>query len=770
MINHSNGQKKTGYVKIQQRDSFEEETIDFDSPPAQSLQTTKPYYRSNSDNINSYSRKKKRPLLFPFQESRILTEQESPRDNIYTHSTMEPLNENGEAIYSISAPERSATAERKRKNLDEYDFVSIFKPIASLKDWQPTLMPLTADHKPPMNTEQFLEIVESVKTAISSGYPPQRISQGSSGSYFCRDKEGRIVGVFKPKNEEPYGNLNPKWTKWIHRNLFPCFFGRSCLIPNLGYISEAGAFLLDQRLQLHIVPFTKVTHLSSPSFHYDYLDRHAAKSKKNPKPLPEKIGSFQVFLEGYKDANVFLRDHPWPENDSQSNLMRAMSQEIENEPERQQHSRLNALMCLSNNRLEGGDESEESYPLGRRFAWTQALQDQFREQFEKLIILDYLMRNTDRGLDNWMIKYCEKPENINVALSPPKPVNMMSMKKSENSDSENTPLNTPSCDIFDIISTSPSTFPEITDAKLDNNNDNINNGTNTPLQSKTNPASTNADNESLNSANKSPSSSSCSQKSFSTPYPHVHVAAIDNGLAFPFKHPDSWRSYPYGWLYLPTSLIGRPFTQKTRNHFLPLLSDPQWWKETVNELRVLFQMDADFDEGMFQKQVSVLKGQGCNIIEALTQLDQGPIDLYRKQNVVIVLDEETVDDDNDEIMPSSVDDYVSHNNAAGIPAVNNAIGGEPVSERFDIPPSPKIRRSMSEDSGSIQRPSAAVSAAGKSSLTAASSMSQKWAAKLKSKLNFDFDSKHGDGERRKKKIVRERLDTVKGAVPFFTCC
>lgn len=40
------------------------------------------------------------------------------------------------------------------------------------------------------------------------------------------------IGVFKPKNEEPYGSLNPKWMKWIHRIFFPCCFGRSCLVPN----------------------------------------------------------------------------------------------------------------------------------------------------------------------------------------------------------------------------------------------------------------------------------------------------------------------------------------------------------------------------------------------------------------------------------------------------------------------------------------------------------------------------------------------------------
>ena len=27
--------------------------------------------------------------------------------------------------------------------------------------------------------------------------------------------------------------------------------------------------------------------------------------------------------------------------------------------------------------------------------------------------------------------------------------------------------------------------------------------------------------------------------------PKIYVAAIDNGLAFPFKHPDSWRACKY---------------------------------------------------------------------------------------------------------------------------------------------------------------------------------------------------------------------------------
>lgn len=78
-----------------------------------------------------------------------------------------------------------------------------------------------------MTKSEFEEILGSVKQAILQGTHPRMISQGSSGSYFARNTEGKVVGVFKPKDEEPYAAGNPKWNKWIHRNLFPCCFGRA---------------------------------------------------------------------------------------------------------------------------------------------------------------------------------------------------------------------------------------------------------------------------------------------------------------------------------------------------------------------------------------------------------------------------------------------------------------------------------------------------------------------------------------------------------------
>lgn len=70
------------------------------------------------------------------------------------------------------------------------------------------------------------------------------------------------MAVYKPKDEEPYGMLNPKWTKWLHKVCCPCCFGRSCLVPNQGYLSEAAASIVDEKLNLNIVPKTKVIYLN----------------------------------------------------------------------------------------------------------------------------------------------------------------------------------------------------------------------------------------------------------------------------------------------------------------------------------------------------------------------------------------------------------------------------------------------------------------------------------------------------------------------------
>ncbi|KAH8653999.1 phosphatidylinositol 3 and 4-kinase-domain-containing protein [Tricladium varicosporioides] len=432
-----------------------------------------------------------------------------------------------------------------------------------------------------MSKSEFDDVVESVRVAIEQGMHPKMISQGSSGSYFARNSDGKVVGVFKPKDEEPYAAGNPKWNKWIHRNLFPCFFGRACLIPNLSYVSEAAAYTLDCRLRTNLVPYTGIVHLSSKSFHYDFWDRRSFYRKK--KPFPPKVGSFQVFLTGFKDANIFLREYPWP--DHLNGGYRPSDPKKKGKSWKEN--------CRPNSsRVDEEDEDEDQVPLApseggpsqRRFVWTDALQQSFREELEKLVILDYIMRNTDRGLDNWMIKVDYENQDVSIVSEP--------LKMDINSGLEEPAPR--------LVPTSERT-PELRPYRVQ---------------------------EPMEATSRSATPSQMAG-------PTISIGAIDNSLSWPWKHPDAWRSFPFGWLFLPVSLIGQPFSQKTRDHFLPLLTSKQWWSETQLELRKVFSLDADFQERMFARQIAVMKGQAWNVVETLKQVDHGPLELTRRARVCV---------------------------------------------------------------------------------------------------------------------------------------
>lgn len=70
--------------------------------------------------------------------------------------------------------------------------------------------------------------------------------------------------------------------------------------------------------------------------------------------------------------------------------------------------------------------------------------------------------------------------------------------------------------------------------------------------------------------------------------PDIKIAAIDNGLAFPFKHPDSWRAYPYHWAWLPQAKI--PFSKETKELVLPYLSDMNFVQDLCDDLYTLFKV------------------------------------------------------------------------------------------------------------------------------------------------------------------------------------
>ncbi|XP_060517840.1 phosphatidylinositol 4-kinase type 2-alpha isoform X2 [Cylas formicarius] len=373
------------------------------------------------------------------------------------------------------------------------------------RESQPLLGGLDVSYNQFPDDPGFSELVWQSEVAIDNGIFPERISQGSSGSYFVKNSAGKIIAVFKPKDEEPYGRLNPKWTKWMHKLCCPCCFGRSCLIPNQGYISEAAAYLVDAKLGLNIVPKTKVVKLVSETFNYLRIDRQKARVKRaimeqfpnvglrfNRIGLPPKVGSFQLFVENYKDADYWLRRF-------------------------------------------------EAEPLPPPLAKT------FQLQFERLVVLDYVIRNTDRGNDNWLIRY-DQPTIANG-----------------NTVSAQVDLN------------------DTTDWNV-------------------------------------------------VHMPDIRIAAIDNGLAFPYKHPDSWRAYPYHWAWLSQAKI--PFSKEIKDLILPLLSDMNFVQDLCDDLYLLFKQDKGFDRNLYERQMSVMRGQILNLTQALKD-GKSPVQLVQMPAVVV---------------------------------------------------------------------------------------------------------------------------------------
>nr|CAI1509714.1 hypothetical protein SEUBUCD650_0J01130 [Saccharomyces eubayanus] len=372
-------------------------------------------------------------------------------------------------------------------------------------------------------------VTDCIEASEKFGRELERIKAGSSGSYFVYGtsaSESKPVGVFKPKDEEPYGPLSPKWTKWAHRTFFPCLFGRSCLIPNLGYICESAASLLDRRLETHLVPFTDTASIKSLNF-YDnrkkWLLGYSFQKKKQ-----KKLGSFQLFLKDYVNADEFFDRYPLPGMylDVKHSFHHKSGEDDSNIPEGSTNIIKDTKSPKQINSSPTSVDSEES----AEFEWTEQSLSQFRLELEKLIILDYIMRNTDRGLDNWMLKLIKLPNN--------------KWK--------------------------------------------------------------------------------------------IKLAAIDNGLAFPWKHPDEWRLYPYGWLYLPLHILAKPFSEQIRSHFIPILTSTKWWEESYQEFLTLFSRDEDFSVRMWKKQWAVLKGQAFNVVETLKDPRQGPLELVRRTRCQVV--------------------------------------------------------------------------------------------------------------------------------------
>lgn len=187
--------------------------------------------------------------------------------------------------------------------------------------------------------EEEQNALHDAQRTIYSGKLPQKTKKGTSGTYMLKNSSGQIIAVFKPGEEETYGPRNPRTSKRFQRVLAPCTYKRKGLLKNAGYLCEVAASKVDKIFELYLVPNTILAQMSCPAFYWNCSERR--KYKKCNK-YPAKVGSFQLFVHNFTDASKLMKPLTW------------------------------------------STIAKYGYPI------------EFMEEFQRLVILDYLIRNTGK--------------------------------------------------------------------------------------------------------------------------------------------------------------------------------------------------------------------------------------------------------------------------------------------------------------------------------------------------------------------------------------
>jgi hypothetical protein len=89
---------------------------------------------------------------------------------------------------------------------------------------------------------QLTTVIEGCRDGLTKGHSPILASSGLGGTYFLRDGADRIVGVFKPEDEEAYAPNNPRGLpgRMGSRSV------RSGLLSGEANVREVAAYLLDR--------------------------------------------------------------------------------------------------------------------------------------------------------------------------------------------------------------------------------------------------------------------------------------------------------------------------------------------------------------------------------------------------------------------------------------------------------------------------------------------------------------------------------------------
>jgi len=128
---------------------------------------------------------------------------------------------------------------------------------------------------------EFSDLISLVKEGLEV-HPPEMCEDGLNGTYFLRDKTGRMVAVFKPQDEEGNSENNPKRAN----NDDSPHLDDKGILDGEGAYREVAAYLLDKETGFAGVPRTTMITIVHPSF-----------GKETNGLTKTKVGSLQQFVQ-----------------------------------------------------------------------------------------------------------------------------------------------------------------------------------------------------------------------------------------------------------------------------------------------------------------------------------------------------------------------------------------------------------------------------------------------------------------------------------------
>lgn len=136
-------------------------------------------------------------------------------------------------------------------------------------------------------TAELNSVIDGCREGLSSGLSPRLASSGLGGTYFLRDSKERIVGVFKPEDEEAYAPNNPRGLagKMGTRGV------RNGLLSGEANLREVAAYLLDHEGFAH-VPATVRVEVS----HHTFGSKPKVGSLQEFKPHDDEAGDVSSSL------------------------------------------------------------------------------------------------------------------------------------------------------------------------------------------------------------------------------------------------------------------------------------------------------------------------------------------------------------------------------------------------------------------------------------------------------------------------------------------